>query len=140
MTKVHVRKRVKLDGFEPSLTHQEFAGESDINNIVKKYKRTGVVSHVSSVTPLEGDFSEAVDFHTAMNIVADAQQRFDALPATVRKRFSNDPALFLDAFANPEMLPELKSLGLILSDSALVENQPTSLNPEPTAKGDPSST
>jgi len=94
MSKSVSRGRVQLDNFDEGATHQSFKDECDINNIIKKYKRTGVLTHVTSAVGQYGDYSSVPDFHEAMNIVARAQQEFELLPAALRKRFANDPAQF----------------------------------------------
>nr|WAE43905.1 MAG: internal scaffolding protein [Microviridae sp.] len=121
-------KRVQLICNDPSRTHQSFSAECNINNIIKKYKKSGVLTHVTSQVASYGDYSAVPDFHEAMNIVAKAQQDFDLLPALVRKRFANDPAQFLDAVGNPDNFDEMKELGLLNSDAVkpddlLVKNQ-----------------
>lgn len=113
MSKSVSRGRVQLDNFDEGATHQSFKDECDINNIIKKYKRTGVLTHVTSAVGQYGDYSSVPDFHEAMNIVARAQQEFELLPAALRKRFANDPAQFLDFVGNEANLPEMRSLGLL---------------------------
>ena len=69
---------------EPSLTQQHFAEECDINVIVEKYMITGVLGDPLSVPsnpPQYGDYSSASDFHAAQNLIAQASQAFDLLPA-----------------------------------------------------------
>nr|WAE43869.1 MAG: internal scaffolding protein [Microviridae sp.] len=106
-------KRVQIFFNEPSRTHQSFKDECNINNIVRKYKKTGVLTHVTSAVAQQGDFCDVPTFHEAMNIVASAQQHFDQLPSLVRKRFSNDPAQFLDFVGDASNLDEMRSLGLL---------------------------
>lgn len=108
-----MRKRVQLHFNDESLTHQSFKDECDINNIVKKYKRTGIVTHVTSKVSRYDDLSDVPTFHEAMNIVASATQEFEQLPAALRKRFANDPAQFLDFVHDPKNVPEMRELGLL---------------------------
>lgn len=108
-----MRKSVKLICNDESRTHQSFKDECDINNIVRKYKRTGVVTHVTSKVGSFSDLSDVPTFHEAMNIVAEATQHFEQLPAALRKRFANDPAQFLDFVHDEKNLPEMRELGLL---------------------------
>lgn len=82
-----------------TVTHQSFKAECDINNIMAKYVRTGVVEHINTHSAQYADVS-AVDFLEAMTKVSEAQDMFDDLPAKVRKAFDNDPAAFLDYVQN----------------------------------------
>lgn len=96
-----------------SRTHQSFKEETDVNNILKKYQRTGLIDHVNKFGGQYADMPDEADFHSAMNLVVDAQDMFGELPATVRARFQNDPAEFLDFIATAENRDELVDAGLI---------------------------
>src|SRR6478609_38055 len=84
--------------FDPKegMTHQSFKKDCDIQNIMKQYKRTGFVNHITSAKEIMGDFTEALDYHSSLNVVLNAQEAFDNLPAKVRSYYSNDPGNFLD--------------------------------------------
>ena len=51
-----------------------------------------------------GDFSEVVDYRTALDQINRSKAVFEALPSVLRKRFDNDPAKFLDLFKIPTIL------------------------------------
>lgn len=109
-------KRVSLDcgGPEASKTRQEFRDECDINTIMKKFERDGSVSHVAERRGDYGDFSDVVDYQTAMNSLLDARAAFAGLPAKLRRDFDNDPGRFLDWFENPARTEEeLRAHGLL---------------------------
>ena len=59
-----------------------------------------------------GDFSQVTDYQNSLNVVKHAQDQFAALSSTVRKRFDNDPAKFLEFATDPSNLSEMVSLGL----------------------------
>ena len=106
-----VRKPFSTSG--PSLTHQSFKRECDINTIMAKYQKTGLVDHVANH---QGDYSDLTDvptYHDAMNKIISANQSFSTLPSSIRKKFSNDPAEFLDFVSNPENIEEMQKMGLI---------------------------
>jgi len=92
---------------------QSFKDECDINNIMRKYTKTGLVTHV---TKHMGDYSDLVDVPTyqdALNKVLDANESFETLPSSVRKRFNNDPAEFINFVGDPTNEDEMRSLGLL---------------------------
>lgn len=101
-----------------SMTKQSFKDECDINNIMKRYEKDLLLEHVNRFQGRFGDFTGAVEYHEACNIVMRAEEMFMALPATVRARFENDPAAFL-AFATDEKnKEELYNMGLAIRPKA----------------------
>lgn len=105
---------------KPSRTKQSFEEESNINNIVARYKKIGgdpddlLTPTFAPMSPKAfADVSAATDYHTALNVVAEAQERFDSLPATVRERFKNDPGDFAAFMADEKNLPEAVKLGIV---------------------------
>ena len=110
--------RVRLDcSAEPVLTQQNFRDECDINNIIARFKDNGFADvpqadYKQSVF----DVASAVDFHTAQNIVKNAEAVFSELPVAVRKRFHGSPLEFLsfvDQLDQPEVYSEAQALGLL---------------------------
>lgn len=105
--------RVQVPDTGPSRTKQSFSEECDINNIMKKFEKTGIIDHARKYEGNYGDFTGAVDYHTAMNIVREADEMFQSIPATIRKRFDNDPQKFLEYVDNPENEDEMREMGLL---------------------------
>lgn len=101
----------------PSRTKQSFRDECDINNILKRFNVTGELP-VGSVQPQYGDFSGITDYQSALNAVMEAQDSFLALPAKVRSKFDNDPALFIDWASDEANKDEMKALGLLREETA----------------------
>lgn len=99
----------------PSLAKQEFAEEADLNTIMARYTMTGELP--TQIIGRYVDFSESVDFHQAQDILARAQQQFEALPASIRARFENDPAQFLDFVHDEANLPELEKMGFLSEEA-----------------------
>lgn len=114
------RGRVQISFDDPSLAHQAFAAECDIRNIMNKYKKTGLISHVTSSFAQYGDFTNIPDFRDAMDIVINAQDSFDSLPAEIRNRFANDPGDFLDFASKEENRDELVRLGILHKKEPIV--------------------
>ena len=110
-------------------TMQEFKDECDINTIMHKYTRDGLVDHVREHEGKYGDFTAVVDYHTAMNITVEAREMFMTLPADLRSEFDNDPGKFLDFANDPENEEKMREMGLLPHDAV---SQPESeLDPPP---------
>jgi len=114
----YFRRAVRKSFVKPSRVQQQFAKETDINEIMRKYKKTGLITHVNQYQAMYGDFISAPDFQDAQQAIADANQMFSELPAEMRDRFGNDPVKFLDfvqavdADGNAKNIEEMRSLGL----------------------------
>jgi len=94
------------------MTKQSFKDECDINNIIKKFMKTGLMEHVNRY---QGDYSDICafdDYQTSLNQVIEAGEMFSSLPAKIRSRFGNDPAAFLDFVGDPVNAQEMIDLGL----------------------------
>lgn len=115
--------------FQPtglSMTKQSFKTECDINHLLKRYQKTGLIEHVSKHNGDYSDLYDVTDYHTAINIVLDAQNSFNTLPSSLRSQFNNDPAIFLDFVSNPENSQKLIDMGLA---------NPIAPQPEPDLSG-----
>lgn len=111
------KQRVQLS-FPPGegRTKQEFKAEADINVIMKRYERTGVIEYVQKRSPQYADVTGR-DYQEAMNLIADARTAFEELPATMRARFDNDPAELLDFIADEANREEAADLGLLTPEA-----------------------
>lgn len=93
-------------------TQQHFKEECDINTIIRRFGITKLAPDPVRM-PTYGDFTEVFDFHSAANAIAQARESFDAMPATVRSRFNNDPGAFVDFCSAEENRAEAVKLGLV---------------------------
>lgn len=107
--------RVQFDAGTELMTKQSHKAECDINNILKQYKRTGIITHVQNARPTYQDLPDSIDFQQSMNTIIEAEKAFAALPSVVRRHFDNDPENFLAAFADEKQHDKLKEFGLIRS-------------------------
>lgn len=96
-----------------SMTKQSHKSECDINNILKQYSRTGIITHISQNKPLYTDLPSDLDYQTSLNQIIQAETAFNALPSRVRDSFNNDPETFLTAFHDPAQRGRLEELGLL---------------------------
>lgn len=105
---------------DESLAIQSARDEVDINTIVRRFGLTGELPSALSL-PQSGDFTGAVDFHGAMNLVRSAQEEFLKVPADIRARFGNDPGAFMRFCEDNGNYEEAKRLGLLNPPKAPVE-------------------
>jgi len=122
----------KLVFRKPSRTQQHFRAECDINTILERFNITGQLPS-GSVQPQYGDFSGITDYQSALNAVMAAQDSFLELPAKIRARFDNDPALFVDFASDEANRDELKAMGLLRQETV----QAVVLSPSEPNKGEP---
>lgn len=93
-------------------TQQQFKEDADINVIVRRFGVTGQAV-VTPKIPLQAEFAEVVDFHTAANLMRRASEEFMRLPSELRTRFGNDPGALVDFVSNGDNREEAIRLGLI---------------------------
>ncbi|WNK12867.1 MAG: internal scaffolding protein [Microvirus sp.] len=108
-------------------TRQEFKAESDINNIMARYQKTGLMENSREAIAQYLDCTQ-FDFQTAHNFIAGATSMFEGLPSSIRSRFDNDPSLFLGYMEDERNHKEARELGLLPRE----EPQATPLAGEPT--------
>lgn len=98
---------------EPTMTVQSEKDSCDFNKIYAKYTRTGLMTNLRTDAPRYGDFSDAVDYHTSLLRMQEAQDQFMELPALIRKRFDNDPGKLIDFLSDAGNRLEAIKLGLV---------------------------
>jgi len=90
---------------------QSFKDECDINNILKRFTKTGAIEHLNKHQPRYGVIS-GENFLDAQNTIAQAKSMFNELPAATRRAFDNEPERFLDFVSDEANHPKLHELGL----------------------------
>lgn len=125
------RRNSGINCKDPSLAQQHARDECDINTIVNRYLKQGVLPQIP-LPPHSDAFAELFDFQGAMNTIAAAQQSFGRLSAEIRRRFGNDPAEFVtfccaETDGKLDNLEEMRRMGLAV---------PKEPEPAPTPKGD----
>lgn len=104
-------ERLPGDDFEcvgPSLAKQAEAEACDINLIMARYVKTGVIEHVRDNPGTFQDLPTSMEFQDALEMSKAAQGAFDLLPAEMRAQFGNDPVKFLQfADANEDYMEKL---------------------------------
>lgn len=155
MTKVKMQvnyqptARVSIDCSVGGRTKQSFKNECDINNIMSKFEKSGLLDHVNHHKGDYGDFVGYDDYHSCVNQVLDAQEAFASIPSKIRALFGNDPASFMDFAQNPDNMTEMVKMGLAHGPSTgatlphtapppnPAPNEPPALDPAPTVPTTP---
>ncbi len=106
--------RVQLEP-GPGRTKQSFSEESNINLIMAKYEKTGMLDHFNQHEGQYGNFIAAPDYHTSMNLIREAGEMFMEIPATIRAKFGNDPAQFLAFVQDPDNEDKMVEMGLAMA-------------------------
>lgn len=110
----HAAELAGIDCSGDGMTRQEFAEESDINNIMARYMSTGILENVrEGLEQAFVDVSEAEDYQSMQDAILRSQEAFMALPAVVRDRVGNTPAGYLQFVSDPANENEMRELGLL---------------------------
>lgn len=118
---------------EEGKTIQSAKAECDINTIVRQYDKMGVRERDLLALARESgafeDVSQIGGFQEALAQVEFANRTFAQLPASVRSRFSNSSAEFVDFMADGSNYDEAVELGLAVPRPA----EPPPVAPAPSA-------
>lgn len=106
-------------------TKQADKDACDINKIMARYQKTGVLPDLIKKDPMYGDFSDVGTFQEALEKVQLAELQFAALDAHIRKRFENDPAKFLEFATDSKNSAELIKLGLATRNESAEASTPS---------------
>ncbi len=106
------RDRTPTDVGELSRTKQSFKDECDINNILDRYTRTGILEVKNLQTPLHQDNTIVDDLKTSLDLVNSARAAFDGIDAHIRAAASNDPVTFLKMLEDRNGRELLEAAGL----------------------------
>lgn len=106
-----VSNETGLECLDESLALQSGKEEADINTLVKRFGLTGELPTNLRV-PLTVEFSGVSDYHTALNLLREADDAFMEMPADVRERFNHDPGALVAFVSDPANLDEARTLGL----------------------------
>lgn len=132
-----------LDCGTDTPVQQHFRDASDINQVMSRYLKTGVLStgapSMGAAQAMYGDFTDIGDYMACQNRIIAAQTGFDRLPSRVRARFRNQPMELVAFFSNPDNHDEAVELGLIeppvaaksvISDDPVPNNGSGSVEPK----------
>jgi len=96
-----------------SAAQQNFKNDADINTIVSRYRKTGILGNPNATRrPQFGDYT-SIDFLEMRNQIASMDQMFASLPARLRSRFQNDPYQLIRWMEDSNNKEEAEKLGLL---------------------------
>lgn len=107
---------------------QHFREEVKINNIIAKYNKTGIISHVAKTRKVFGEFRDLADGIQDLDKVVKAQQAFDTLPPPLKKEFG-DIKGFFEYLGNEKNHDQLVQWGIFDAPSPTFQNTPTPGHP-----------
>lgn len=107
--------KIDKDGNVEYFTEQSHKSECDVNKIIRKYDKNGLINHVSKIEAQFGDVS-GIEFKSAQDKVIAAKAMFNELPSDIRKRFENNPASLLTFMDDADNRQEAIELGIINPD------------------------
>lgn len=102
-----------VDTGSDSVVQTQFAEDADINVLAKRYGLLGVPPAPPADARFYGDTEDIPDLRTALDRVRDATDHFMGLPAELRARFLNSPAVLYDFVNDSANADECVRLGLL---------------------------
>lgn len=121
------KKAVKFEN--NSLTDQNFKDETDVNMILAKYKVTRNPSYLGYRpngepigNPQYGDFGDVGTYQECLEVVMQAEEQFNELPAAIRKEFGNSPEGMLKWIENPDNFERGVELGIFKKPAGNLDN------------------
>jgi hypothetical protein len=115
------KRKVITVNTQRELTEQAHKKQCDMNFILRKYQKTGLIDHVKQHQGRYDDVS-VQDFTEAMHTVSEANQMFESLPSFIRQKVGGTVEGFLDFVQNPNNKEELARLGMLKGNDGLNAN------------------
>lgn len=97
----------------PGRTKQSFRDEVNVNTIVAKARKTGLLTYVNPRKPFYGDVSGLRSYQESLAIVRQADEMFMRMSGEIRARFSNDPYKMIAFLQDKRNLDEAVRLGMV---------------------------
>lgn len=110
---------------DEKLTQEQFAIDADINTIAKRFGLDrGPMPRIIPDPRFYGDFSQAPDLRTVIEVTRAAEEEFLMLPPNIRRRFDNNPAKFWDFVHDGDNYDEGVKLGIFAKKETPQEPEP----------------
>ena len=119
--------KIQTNNAEPSRTKQNLKDNADVNKIIKRYNKTGVLPNMNKLEAMYGEITSQ-DLQDALNKVDASYEAFAEVPSEIRAKFNNDAGRFIDYATNPDNLKQMQQWQLA---------PPPEPTPEPTPEPAP---
>lgn len=119
-------KECDTPGGGPVITKQDGKRDADINFILKNYEKTGTIGNITNKPPVFGDFTSALEYDQALQLVREAEEGFSRWPAAARELARNDPKVALEMLADEGGRAALEALGQVDVKTPAKETTPAS--------------
>jgi hypothetical protein len=106
------RKKVYTINEEPSMTDQQYKEDTDVNNIIEKFRKTGQIMHVAQIQGKFADVADIQSLQESMVLVSKAQEHFAQLPGETRSQFGNSVINMVKFLADPANDEKAVKMGL----------------------------
>lgn len=118
---------------EVSLTKQDQAKDADINILMGKYLKHGILP-MERGPGIYTDTTALPNYGEAMQIIVEADAKFQSLDPKLRNRFMNDPQELLNFIDDPANKEEAQKLGILKTPPVVKVNDPAPpVKPAPAA-------
>lgn len=97
----------------PSKTSQDKKNSVDINRIMKRAQKNGIMPDFNRREVFYSDFASLPNYQESLNMVIKMENEFMAMPAKIRKKFDNDPQKLIDFVTDPKNEDEAVELELL---------------------------
>ena len=97
---------------EPSKTDQQYKDDCDVNEIIRRYKKDGIVPHVKNINAQFADVSDIPSLMEGIERIDAAKEEWLKVPASIRKKHGNSVVNFYNWLADPANQDEAVKLGL----------------------------
>lgn len=124
------KERPVTENNEPTMTKQALAEELDVNNIIRKYNKTGIMQKAHDFEGVYGEF-DSFDLREAIEKVKLANELFLEVPSSIRSEFNNDAGAFVDFATNPVNIEQMREWKLAPPEQSEPPQPPPEPPPEP---------
>lgn len=126
MSNIRKGERVHPKLSDKKLVDQSHKNMCDINIIMERYRKTGMLPQFREKIPYFVDNTGIKSIEEAHELVNEANYLFEQIPSHIRKLMDNNPANLVDFIKNPENIDVCTKYGLI---------EPQSVAPDKVAAG-----
>jgi len=108
-------KRVQTLNALPSRTQMQYKDQVNVNNIMKKFKKTGSITHLRNAKEgVYADLTQITDYAESLMQIKKADEAFLSIPSEIRNKFQNNPANLISYLKDPKNTEEAIKHGLLV--------------------------